>query len=334
MIKKILASLVVLIVAAAAVGLILPRHTRVERSVVIDRPASLIFATVNSFQLFPMWSPWQDLDPNMHQFAEGPRDGVGAKLVWSGNDKVGSGTQLITGSTPDRSVASDLDFGSMGIAKSLLTLVPDGPTTRVTWTLDVDMGANPIGHYIGLTMDRMIGPDFGRGLSKLKTLLESMPNVDIAGFNAQEVQMVPAPILLVAETSTAAPNAIANAYMDGFTKIAKFMSKRKLHQKGAPLGIDGTTTPASYSFDAGIPVDRGDVASADGVRVTQSYAGKALKTIHIGPYDGLPKTYQKLGTYIVVHGYVQNGTTFSSFIDDPGSVPLETLRTEVYAPIK
>jgi len=47
MIKKILASLVVILVAAAGVGLLLPRHARVERVIVINRPASLIFATVN-----------------------------------------------------------------------------------------------------------------------------------------------------------------------------------------------------------------------------------------------------------------------------------------------
>src|ERR1700688_777343 len=132
MIKKILAGLVVVLIAAAIVGLLLPRHARVERVVVINRPASLIFATVNSFQQFPKWSPWQDLDPNMHQTAEGPRDGVGAKLVWSGNDKVGSGTQLITDSITDQSMASDLDFGDMGTAKSLVTLTPDGSMTPAT----------------------------------------------------------------------------------------------------------------------------------------------------------------------------------------------------------
>jgi effector-binding domain-containing protein len=331
MFKKILVALLAIVILVAVVGLLLPRHVRVTRSITIDRPASLIYATVNSFLLFPNWSPWQDLDPHMQQSAQGPRDGVGAKLVWSGNEKVGSGSQLITASTPDRSVASDLDFGSMGIAKSLVSLTPAGASTLVTWTLDMDMGANPIGHYVGLTMDRMIGPDFATGLGKLKTLLDKMPNVDIAGFDAQEVELIPAPILLVAET--APPAGIANAYMDGFTKIAKFMAKNKLHQAGAPLGIDGATSADSYSFDAGIPVERADVAGADGVRVAQSYAGKALKTVHVGPYDGLGGTLKKLRAYLMVHAYTQNGATFSSFIDDPGSVAVEKVRTEVYAPI-
>src|SRR5579863_8012263 len=120
MIRKILIGLVALLLVLAVIGLLLPRHVVVKRFVTINRPASLVFATVNSFVLFPKWSPWQDLDPNMLQSTEGPRDGVGAKVVWKGNDKVGSGTQVITASSPDRSVASELDFGEMGVAKSLM----------------------------------------------------------------------------------------------------------------------------------------------------------------------------------------------------------------------
>ena len=124
----------------------------------------------------------------------------------------------------------------MGVAKSLVTLSADGNATRTTWTVDVDMGANPIGHYVGLTMDGMLGKDFASGLAKLKNLVESMPNTDIAGFRAEPVQLTATPLLVVTETAP------LDANLQGVRRRlwanCEIHGKEQVHQAGAPFQVD------------------------------------------------------------------------------------------------
>jgi hypothetical protein len=175
MLKKILGTVVVVVVVLVGVAYLLPRHVHVERSVVVDRPAGVVFQILNSFKHFQEWSPWVDYDPNAQVSYSGPESGVGAKMAWAGNDKVGKGSQLITASEPGTRVATDLDFGGMGSAKAAFVLKGDGGATRVTWLLDLDMGNGPIGRYMGLFMDGMIGKDYEKGLTRLKALAEKLP---------------------------------------------------------------------------------------------------------------------------------------------------------------
>ena len=333
MLKKTLLIVLALVLIAVVVGWLLPAKVLIEP---LGRPSTARPAWCSPpsipFSFSPSGHPGRTWIRAMQQRSEGPREGVGAKLVWSGNDKVGTGSQTITAVVPNQSVDSDLDFGTMGVAKSKMTLSAAGNSTQVIWTLNMDMGNNPIAHYFGLTMDRMIGPDFARGLGKLKTLVEAMPDRDIAGLEVATVDLSAAPVLLVTETT--ALDSIAKGYLDAYTRIGKFIAKNKLKQNGAPFGIEGPMSETSYSFDAGIPVDRSGSVAADGVHTGESYAGKALKAVHVGSYETLNQTRDKLLASAAAHGYARNGAPFYRYVDDPGTMPAAQVRTEIYAPVQ
>ena len=99
---------------------------------------------------------------------------MGSRLDWRSDHKqVGSGTQVITESTPDSRVASDLDFGERGRATATFVLEPAGTGTLIAWNLETDLGLNPLARWTGLMMDRWVGTDFERGLVGLKRLAEA-----------------------------------------------------------------------------------------------------------------------------------------------------------------
>ena len=175
-IKRILIGIVALLVLFFVVGFLLPRDVYVERSVEIDASPQQVFAMVNDFQQFNRWQPWHQIDPETRYVFEGPDTGAGSRMNWySDHPNVGDGMQEILLSEPYSRVRAALDFGTGGLAYAdYLIDVTDGGSV-LTWTLESDMGGNPLGRYVGLMMDGMIGPAYEQGLGKLKEILESKP---------------------------------------------------------------------------------------------------------------------------------------------------------------
>ena len=179
--KKIFGGFLAVVVVVIVVGLILPNKIHVERSTVIHATPSAVFAYLNDFRKFNLWSPWAKLDPNTQYSFSGPDNGVGAKMEWhSAHRNVGNGQQLIKVSEPDRQVQTALTFGDMGTALATFDLVATGADTRITWGFDQENGYNILGRYFGLMMDKFIGADYDQGLANLKALAESTPPVATA----------------------------------------------------------------------------------------------------------------------------------------------------------
>ena len=171
--KILLKSLLLLIVVLAVVSLFLPSKSEVSRSVRIDAPPAEVFPYVNDFRQFNRWSPWFGIDPDTEYEFSGPASGVGAKLEWSSEDpNVGKGSQEIVASVEPERVDTRLEFDGQGDANAAFVLVPKEGGTQVTWQFDVEWGYNPIGRYMGLMMDEMVGKSYEEGLQKLKLLAE------------------------------------------------------------------------------------------------------------------------------------------------------------------
>ena len=114
--KKFAVGLLGAVLLFVVVAFFLPREVAVSREALINAPPEKVFAYVNDLKKFNEWSPWATRDPNMKQTYSGPASGVGQKVAWqSDHDQVGSGTQEIVASDPNKSVKTALDFGDMRI---------------------------------------------------------------------------------------------------------------------------------------------------------------------------------------------------------------------------
>lgn len=167
--KKFLLVLLVLIVIAAVVGFFLPHAYSVEESINIQAKPSAIHTLVGDLKRWDDWTPWKDLDPSVQVTFGEKTKGVGASQTWMGKD--GNGSLTFTRSDEKSGIEYDMMFDKTP-ARSGVRYDQKGDTTTVTWWLKGDMDMPVIGGYLALLMPRMVGPEFQKGLAKLKREVE------------------------------------------------------------------------------------------------------------------------------------------------------------------
>ena len=344
MFRNIVLGLVLLVALFFAVGLVLPDTVRVQRSLKIQAPASQVFARVNGFRQFDKWSPWADKDPQVKVQISGPPYGVGAHYQWQGNQAVGSGSQEIVASTEYTQVKTSLSFAGFD-RPSIATfeLEPDQGQTRATWSLAIPLGGNPIAHYFGLLMNRQIGPDYERGLARLKALAEGGDKTDFSALRVDLVDNQPQAYAYVSGSSSTDVDAIAKALAAAYGKIGAALGAAGLKQGGAPIAVTRRWDAQAkvYEFDAGIPLERNDAQLPDTVKgkpsevkLAQTYAGAALKVEHHGSYKELGKTYALIDAFKKAYALQDNGLSWEQYVSDPGKTPEAQLVTDIYVPVK
>lgn len=147
----------------------------VVRQATISAAPDAIFDQLEDFHRWTAWSPWERIDPAMIRTYEGPDSGLGAAYEWQGNRKAGQGRMEIVDARRATSLTIKLAFLKPFKSAStvVFTLVPDGDATGVTWAMTGPKTFTTRLIGVFTSMDKVVGPDFEKGLAQLKALVEA-----------------------------------------------------------------------------------------------------------------------------------------------------------------
>lgn len=168
------AAISVVVVVVLGLALTQPPTFKLEREITINAQPATVYANLDDFKRWELWSPWEKLEPGMKKTYSGPATGVGSLYEWEGKE-VGSGRMTITDSKPSQQLTIKLDFIKPFEATNttVFELAPRSAGTQVRWIMTGEN--NFFGKVMGVfaDMDSMVGKDFEAGLAQLKRVSES-----------------------------------------------------------------------------------------------------------------------------------------------------------------
>jgi effector-binding domain-containing protein len=318
----------VLVALFFIVALFLPSSAKMEASIVINKPASLVYHQVNSFKNWEPWSPFQANDTQMVVTYEGPESGVGNKMKWTSKQS-GNGYMLITESVPYEKVIADLDFGIPGCINSFVLNEEKGGT-NVTWTVDIPKLGYPAGRYIGAIIPGTMNDVFKQGLDKLKEVTEAMPDPP-----ALEIVEMPSKMVIsVIDSCNWQDIGTKMGIMYG--ELMGAQAKAKAQQTGAPFTRYMKWDEANQFavFENSLPVDR-EVKASGRIYYQVLPAGRAVLGKHFGAYDKTMYMYVALDEYVKDFKLEEAGGPIEEYVTDPMSEPdTAKWQTNIYFPVK
>ncbi len=176
MLKKILLALLALVLVLVVVIFLQPNTFKIERQSASINAFEEIYPLISDFHQWERWSPWAKIDPAMKTKDSGAASGQGAIYEWTGSDEtVGSGRMEITKAIALKQVDIDLKFLSPMQADNTTTLTihPQFDSAYVTWSMSGKADFLTKAMVLFGVMDRMVGPDFEKGLRQLKAAAEA-----------------------------------------------------------------------------------------------------------------------------------------------------------------
>jgi effector-binding domain-containing protein len=162
-------------------------------------------------------------------------------------------------------------------------------------------------------MDKMVGADFEKGLSKMKTVAESMP---VKPKMKIEASMVSGQTVLTIR-DTCPSSEISKTLGSLYGEISMYMDKEGLKQVSQPFAIYHSYSPETTDMEAGIPVDK--MGKSNGrIKAGEIAAGNVVIADYYGPYEGSAAAHSAIDEWVKTNGKTVTGAPWEVYVTDPG----------------
>jgi effector-binding domain-containing protein len=283
--KKVLYVIIALLLVYLVLAMLGPKEMKVERSISINKPALFVKSMLGDFKYFhDEWSPWSEKDTAMKTTYKGNPGEVGHFYSWEGNKEVGKGEMEIKCVNED-SLVQRLSFEGMGDSKAYFIVKDQDTSTNVTWGMIFDVGffGRPI--MLFMNMDKLIGADYEKGLTKLKLKLETIQDrAPTANYEIKEVQWDER-VFFGTKATKLKESELGTFFAENFPKLWLQLDKEKIKSPMSPCGIFYTWNDQNKAAEC---VAAMCVPNGKELKGWEKYAMPSTRVLSV-PYYGAPE---------------------------------------------
>jgi effector-binding domain-containing protein len=314
--KKVLYVILGLVVLYVVLALFGPKQVKVERQVSINKPAQAVKEKLTDFKFFhDKWNPWAELDPAMKTTFEGTAGQIGHYYSWTGNKDVGSGKMELVGFNGD-TVINKLSFEGQGDSKTYYIVKDNNASSDVTWGMTFDVGfmGRPI--MLFMNMDKMLGEYYEKGLSKLKTEVESMPDATSKKNYEINEQNWEASTYVGKKEAGLTFDKIGAFFGKNYPALFGELEKNKVAPQSAPSGIYSMYNEKEQKADVAAVVKVPPGTKIKGWDVFSYPASKVLHLAYYGAYEKSGDAHMAMDAYMKEKN-LQQVAVIEEYVTDP-----------------
>jgi effector-binding domain-containing protein len=304
----------------AILSLLMPTSQKVQRSIVINAPAPVVYQQLSKLENFNKFSVWSQSDTGTRYTLTGTDATVGATSSWKGDPHVsGEGKLEIIALEPNKKIVHHLHFiqPRSGNAESVFTMTENNGMTTLTWTFQLATPRPWNIFNLIFNLDKKMGKDFEDGLAQMKKGIETVNGTTSS--TLYEVQTMDFPATKFAMVRQEVKWSDLLPFFSEHLPIIYQEAKNANTTAGTACGLIFNWNTQTQQGDIAAAVPVGDDAKINNP-IVQAYSLPASKAVYVnyhGSYDKLPEAYNSIHRYLSENKLKERSPSIEQYISGP-----------------